>query len=184
MTLVPLVLVAALCTAASVLAAEFRQLDPAASQVSFTSRQMGVPVDGRFRKFESTLLVDPAAPQSAKGKVTIDLASIDTGLKEANEEVVGASWFDVSHHPTATFDLGKIEPAGNSRFQVAGVLTLRGVTKLAAFEAELKSSADRAVLEGSLPIKRLDFGVGQGGWGSTDVVANEVIVRFKLVLLP
>jgi polyisoprenoid-binding protein YceI len=39
-------------------------------------------------------------------------------------------------------------------------------------------------VDGSFPLKRLDYGIGSGVWGDTSVVADEVQVRFHLVLTP
>ena len=40
------------------------------------------------------------------------------------------------------------------------------------------------VLAGRAPIKRLEFGVGQGEWKSTEWVKDEVLVTFSLKLIP
>ncbi len=165
-------------------AAEYRRVDLAASRITFTSRQMGVPVDGAFRKFDASVALDPAAPAAAKGQLRIDLASIDTGVREVNEEVVGAQWFDVKRHPDARFDMRQIQSQGGGRFQINGTLTLKGVTQPVVLDAVLKPGASQAMMEGSFVIKRLDFGIGGGVWGDVKVVANEVTVQFQLVLRP
>ena len=173
----------ALCCAGAQ-AAEYRRVDPAASQIRFTSRQMGVPVDGAFRRFDASLAFDPEAPAAARGQLRIDLASIDTGNREVNEEVVSAPWFDVKRHPDARFELRQIQPRGAGRFEVSGVLSLKGASQPLVMNAMLKASGSQAVMEGSFVIRRLDFGIGGGVWGDVRVVANEVTVQFHLVLGP
>jgi polyisoprenoid-binding protein YceI len=167
-------------------AAEYRRVDPAGSHIRFTSRQMGVPVDGAFHKFDASLAFDPEAPAAAKGQLRIDLSSVDTGIREVNEEVVGAQWFDVRRHPDARFEMRQIQSQGAGRFQVSGVLSLKGASQPLVLNAVLKASGNRnqAVMEGSFVIKRLDFGIGGGAWGDVRVVANEVTVQFHLVLSP
>lgn len=165
-------------------AAEYRRVDLAASQIRFTSRQMGVPVDGAFRTFDASLAFDPEAPATARGQLRIDLSSVDIGIREVNEEVVGAQWFDVRRHPDARFEMRQIQPQGAGRFQVSGVLSLKGASQPLVLNTTLKASGNQAVMEGSFVIKRLDFGVGGGVWGDVGVVANEVTVRFHLVLGP
>ena len=176
--------VALLLPCVSVQAGEYRRVDLAASHIRFTSRQMGVPVDGAFRKFDATVAFDPAAPAAARGQLRIDLSSIDTGLREVNEEVVGAQWFDVSRHPDARFEMRQIQPQGTGRFQVSGILSLKGTSQPLVLNAVLKPSGKHAVMEGSFVMKRLDFGIGGGIWGDVRVVANEVTVQFHLVLEP
>ncbi|MGH8832051.1 MAG: YceI family protein [Polaromonas sp.] len=163
-------------------AAEYRRVDLAGSHIRFTSRQMGVPVDGAFRKFDASLAFDPEAPARARGQLRIDLASIDTGNREANEEVVGAQWFDVKRHPHAQFEMRQIQPLGGGRFQVSGVMSLKGSSQPLVFSSAFKASGKQAVMEGVFVLKRLDFRVGEGVWGDVGVVANEVTVQFHLVL--
>ncbi|SFB85640.1 Polyisoprenoid-binding protein YceI [Polaromonas sp. OV174] len=173
-----------LCLGTSAQAADYRQLDLAGSYLHFTSRQMGVPVDGLFRKFNASLAFDPAVPAQAKGQLRIDLASIDTGNREANEEVLGPQWFDVKRQPEASFELRQIQPLGADRFQVNGLMSLKGSSQPISFNTQLKASGKQAVMEGSFVLKRLDFKVGEGLWGDVGVVANEVTVQFHLLLGP
>ncbi|MFC5521840.1 YceI family protein [Polaromonas jejuensis] len=165
-------------------ATEYRQMDRTGSYIHFTSRQMGVPVDGEFRSFDASLAFNPEAPAQARGQLRIALSSIDTGLREANEEAVGAQWFDVKRHPEARFELRQIQPLGTGRFQVSGVMSIKGSSQPMAFGTLLKASGRQAVMEGSFVLKRLDFKVGEGLWGDVGVVANEVTVQFHLVLSP
>lgn len=175
---------ALLLSCACAQAAEYRRLDLAASHIRFTSRQMGVPVDGAFRKFDASLAFDPEVPTTARGQLRIDLSSVDTGLREVNEEVVGAQWFDASRHPEARFEMRQIQSQGAGRFQVSGVLSIKGTSQPVLVNAELKTRGKQAVMEGSFVMKRLDFGIGGGTWGDVRVVANEVTVQFHLVLEP
>lgn len=165
-------------------AAEYRRVDLAGSHIRFTSRQMGVPVDGAFHKFDASLAFDPEAPAAARGQLRIDLSSVDTGLREVNEEVVGAQWFDVRRHPEARFEMRQIQSQGAGRFQVSGVLSLKGASQPLVLNAVFKASGNQAVMEGAFVIKRLDFGIGGGIWGDVRVVANEVTVQFHLLLGP
>lgn len=176
--------VALLLSCASVQAEEYRRVDPAGSQIHFTSRQMGVPVDGSFRQFDASLVFDPDAPAAAKGQLRIKLSSIDTGLREVDDEVVGEQWLDVKRHPEALFELRQIQPQGAGRFQLSGVLNLKGVSQPLLLNAVLKASGRQAVMDGSFVIKRMDFGIGGGAWGDVRVVANEVTVQFHLLLEP
>ncbi len=175
---------ALLLSCACAQAAEYRRLEPAGSRIGFTSRQMGVPVDGEFRKFDANLTFDPEAPAAAKGQLRIALSSVDIGIREVNEEVVGAQWFDVKNHPEARFDLLQIQPQGAGRFQVSGVLSLKGSSQPLVLNATLKTGGNQAIMDGSFVIKRLDFGIGGGVWGEVRVVANEVTVQVHLVLTP
>jgi len=47
---------------------------------------------------------------------------------------------------------------------------------------QLAPAGNNQVATGSFAIKRLDFKVGEAEWADTSLLANVVIVRFKLVL--
>ena len=98
-----LALTAAVLMAGTAHAVEFNQVDVSKSSLAFSSKQMGVPVPGNFKRFTSQIAFDPAKPTAASTTLEIDLASIDAGSKDANDEVVGKQWFNVKAFPTAKF---------------------------------------------------------------------------------
>ena len=79
-----------------------QQLVPAGSEIAFTSKQMGVPVDGKFRKFDAQVSFDPKKPEAAKIAFSIDLASVSLGAAETEGEVVKPDWFDTKKFPQAS----------------------------------------------------------------------------------
>lgn len=177
------VIAAGLVLAVPALAAgTYSRVLPEKSTLAFVSQQMGVSVDGTFRKFAATLDFDPAKPEAGKATLDIELASIDAGGAEANEEVKGKNWFDVKQFPTARFVSTSVKPLGNNRFEVRGQMSIKGKTREVAAPFTLKPEGAGAVLEGSFPLKRLDYGVGTGAWGDTSVVADEVQIRFRLAV--
>ena len=163
-------------------AGNFTKVDNSKSSINFTSKQMGVAVDGNFKKFEANVSLDPEKIESAKGWISIELASINTGSKEGNDEVQGKNWFSVKSFPNARFDLKNIKSAGNGHLTITGDLTIKGKTKPITTEATLKVNGNSAILEGKFIFKRLDFSIGEGQWGDVDVVANDVNIHYKLLL--
>jgi polyisoprenoid-binding protein YceI len=109
-------------------AVEFNQFQPAKSSLSFVYKQMNVPVDGQFKSFRAKLAFDPAKPTAAKAEFEIDLASIDAGSKDANDEVAGKAWFNTRQFPLAKFVASSVKPLGNNRFEVAGKMSIKGKT--------------------------------------------------------
>jgi len=162
------------------LAAEYAGFLPNKSQVDFVSTQMNVPVNGRFGKFEGQIRFDPAKPAEGQARLEVVLASIETGLDEANAEVAGADWFDVAKHPKAIFESTAVESLGNQMFRIQGKLTIRGTTQPVTTEARFTEQGGAGIFAGSFKMNRKDFGVGQGIWGDTSVVANEVEIRYQL----
>lgn len=160
----------------------YNRVLPERSALAFVSQQMGVSVDGSFTRFSATLDFDPARPESGRATLDIDMASIDAGGPEANDEVKGKNWFDVKQHPAARFVSTSVKPLGNNRYEVRGQMMIKGRTREVAAPFTLKADGAGALLEGSFPLKRLDYGVGTGAWGDTSVVADEVQIRFRLAV--
>lgn len=178
------IFVTALAAAALALpaaAVEYGTLDPAKSSLAFTSKQMGVPVDGKFGKFKVALSFDPAAVQKASAGFELELASIDAGSKEANDEVVGKDWFNAKQFPTAVFKSTSVKALGGNRFEVTGPLTIKGRTQNVTAPFTYKADGANGVFDGAFTIKRLQFGIGEGPWGDTSTVADDVQIKFRLV---
>jgi polyisoprenoid-binding protein YceI len=150
------------------------------SAITFVSKQMSVPVEGKFGKFSVQLEFDAAKPSEGRVRVELDLASIDTGSDEANDEVKGKGWFDVKNYPTARFMSSSVKSLGASRYEVAGKLTIKGRTKDVIAPFTLKPVGQGAVLDGAFALKRLDYGIGEGVWSDTDTVADEVQVKVRI----
>ena len=176
------VLISTLVIGTTAHAATLTKVDNAKSAIDFTSKQMGVAVDGNFKKFEATVSIDPEKVENAKGSISIDLASINTGSKEGDSEVQGKNWFNVKSFPTARFDLKSVKNAGNGHLVLTGELSIKGKTKPITTEATLKVNGNTALLDGKFIFKRLDFTIGEGQWGDVDVVANDVNIYYKLLL--
>lgn len=163
-------------------AASYTRVLPEKSTLAFVSSQMGVSVDGSFKRFTATLDFDPAKPEAGKATLDIDLASIDAGGPEANDEVKGKNWFDVKQFPTARFVSTSVKPLGSNKYEVRGQMTIRGKSREVVAPFTLKPDGAGAVLEGGFQLKRLDYGIGTGAWGDTSVVADEVQIKFRLTV--
>ncbi len=156
------------------------QLDQ--STIAFVSRQMNVPVEGAFKKFSAQINIDPARPETGRARIEIDLASIDAGSAEANDEVKGKSWFNTREFPQASFVSSAVKALGGGRFEAVGKMTIKGKTLDARAPFTLKQEKGVLILDGTFPLKRLDYGIGSGVWSDTSVVADEVQVKFHFVL--
>ena len=152
------------------------------SSIAFVSRQMNVPVEGAFKKFTAQIAIDPARPEAGSARIEIDLASIDAGSAEANDEVKGKSWFNTREFPQASFASTAVRALGGSRFEVSGKMTIKGKTLEARAPFTLRQEKGVLILDGAFPLKRLAYGIGSGVWSDTSVVADEVQVKFHFVL--
>ena len=159
-----------------------QKLLPAQSEIAFTSKQMGVPVDGKFKKFDAQVAFDPKQPAVAKIGFTIDLGSATLGSPETEAELVKPDWFNTKMFPQATFQSTAVKATGPGKFDVAGKLAIKGASQDVIVPVTLAQAAGTTTASGAFVIKRLDFKIGDGDWKDTSMVANDVQVKFKLAL--
>ena len=155
--------------------------DAAKSFVSATFKQLNVPVEARFKKFNAQIDFDSAKPETSKASIEIDVPSFDLGEPEYNKEVQKKEWFNGAQFPKATFVSSALKPAGAGRYEVSGKLAIKGKTADVSFPMTVKKEGASQVFEGALPIKRLAFNIGEGEWKDTSMVADEVVIRFRVV---
>ena len=175
-------LAVALLATATVPAWAQQKLVPAQSEISFTSRQMGVPVDGKFRQFDAQINFDPKKPEAAKIAFTIDLGSTSIGTAETEAELAKPDWFNLKLFPQASFQSSAVKALGAGKFEVAGLLSIKGARQNVVVPVTVTQAGATSTATGSFGIKRLDFKIGDGDWKDTSMVANEVQVKFKLAL--
>jgi len=154
------------------------------SQIVFVTKQMGVPVEGSFKKFDAQVAFDPKKPEGGSVALQIDTASAGFGVPMSDAELPKQPWFDAAHFPQASFQSSAIKALGEGRFEMAGKLTIKGTSKYVTVPVSIAPApgGNYSVATGSLTIQRLDYKVGDGEWTDTSVVGNEVQVRFRFTL--
>ena len=162
--------------------AHAQTVDPAKSQIAFGFKQENVPGEGKFRKFTAQVSFDAAKPEATRASIDVDVTSVDLGDAGWNNDIQGASWFNTKQFPKATFVATGAKAIGGGRFEAPAKFTLKGVTRDVVASFAAKPDATGTLLEGSVPLKRTDFKIGDGPWADTSVVANEVAVRFRIYL--
>lgn len=156
-------------------------VDAQKSTLTVTFKQMNVPVDAKFKTMNANVHFDPANLAASKAQIDVDVASFDLGSAEYNREVTGKDWFDAKGFPRATFVSTSIKPGANGTYSVAGTLTIRGKARTVVVPLQYHKDGASQVFDGSLTFKRLDFGIGQGEWSDTSIVANDVTLKFHVV---
>lgn len=167
---------------ASPLAQAQQKLVPAQSEIVFVSKQMGVPVEGRFKKFDAQIAFDPAKPDASKIAFTVDIASATLGVPESDAELPKATWFNTAKFPQATFQSTAVKGLGGGKFEVSGKLAIKGSSRDVVVPVALTQSGATTTVTGTFPLKRLAFKIGENEWADTSMVADDVQVKFKLAL--
>jgi polyisoprenoid-binding protein YceI len=141
------------------------QIDGTHSEVRFRVRHLLSRVGGQFRTFDGTIAFDPAQPERARVNVTIDAASIDTGVADRDAHLRSDDFFAVDTHPRMTFVSDQVTKTGDGSFAVAGTLTIRGVSRRIELPVSYLGLArdpygrDLAAFESTVRLNRKDFGL-------------------------
>ncbi|MFZ6819539.1 YceI family protein [Undibacterium sp. Ji22W] len=175
-----LLIAAAICASGSILAANLT-IDSGKSSVHAIFKQMEVPVQAKFKKFQATIDYNAAKPELSTAKVDIDVSSIDLPAPEYNQEVLKKEWFNAAQFAKASFVSTSMKSLGSGKLDVSGNLSIKGKTIAVRFPLQVKTEGKILSFEGNLPIKRLQFNIGEGEWKDTSMVADEVVIQFKVV---
>jgi polyisoprenoid-binding protein YceI len=153
------------------------------NSLAFTFTQAGAASTGHFKTFATELQYDEANPQKGSLLVRVMIASLDTQDAERDGTLKGADLFDAKSHPAATYVAKSLSRTAAGGLEAVGKLTVRGVSKDLRLPLELKPTPAGLELTGETSIRRLDFGIGQGEWQSTESVGDEVKVSYKVALV-
>lgn len=175
-------MLAMLAVLAAASSAAWAQMDAGKSTLVAISRQMSVPVEGSFTKFDAQINFDPAKPAAGTARLTVDTGSYDLGDASYNDSVRGPEWFDAKVYPQATFVSTSIVQSAPSQYSVSGNLTIKGHTQRVVIPVVLTQQAATQTFDGTLPIHRLAFDIGTGEWKDTSTVADEVLIKFHIVV--
>jgi polyisoprenoid-binding protein YceI len=163
-------------------ALEFNQVQTSESSVTFFYKQIGVPLDGKFKKFSAQISFDPAKIAASRAQFDMDVASIDTGSAEGDDAVVGKLWFNAKAYPAASFVSTGLKALGGNRYEAIGKLSIKGKTLNVIAPATFQATGNRGVFEGTFTIQRLDYAIGEGEWTDLGTVANEIQIKFHIVV--
>jgi polyisoprenoid-binding protein YceI len=140
-------------------------LDPAHSAVTFSTKHMMVTtVRGGMQIRDFDLDFDPDDLAASSVRVSLDVASIDTGQAMRDNHLRSADFFDAEKFPVIDFVSTRIEADGDG-YAIRGDLTIRGVTRPIVLEAEYAGTVPNmkggrsAGFSARTKINREDFGL-------------------------
>lgn len=141
-------------------------IDPLHTNVGFRVRHMGLAIVlGEFRDYTATISYFPNDITKSSVQFTAKVASLDTGVKQRDDHLRSADFFEVEKYPEMTFRSTRIERKSDKKFIAYGDLTIKNVTKQIALPVEfygaIKDSVGQTRLGGSanLNINRQDYGI-------------------------
>ena len=167
-------------SAGAALSATSWTVDKAASRVGFEAAMNGEGFTGTFKRYDAQISFDPKDLKGSKAVVSIDMTSAFTNEQTRDESLPTADWFNADKFPRATFVTKGFTALGVGKYQAAGDLTLKGVSKPILLPFTLVISGDTAKMTSAIIVNRLVFGVGQGQWKTEEAIPARVTVRIAL----
>lgn len=160
-------------------------IDASHSRLGFSARHaMVTTVRGAFKDFSGEAVIDTAVPANSSVQLTIQLASVDTGVADRDGHLTSPDFFDVENNPTMTFVSTRVERTDDATWVITGDLSIKGVSKPVTVEFEQAGSAKdpfgnvRVGFEGSTTINRKDWGLS---WNAA-LETGGVLVSEKIKL--
>jgi polyisoprenoid-binding protein YceI len=157
---------AALIAASTVAArADVYSIDKGHSEVSFQVRHLVTQVRGNFNDYQGTINLDPANLEHSSVDFQIKADSIDTNLPDRDKHLRSEDFFFVEKYPQITFKSKSVKKTGKDTYDVAGTLTLRGVSKDVTLPVTFLGTVkdpwgnEKAGFATDLTLNRKDYGI-------------------------
>ncbi len=154
------------------------------SRIGFSVPVYGKPFTGEFKTYDADIWFDSDNLKESLVRIRIQIGSVESGSAERDGYMVNPAWFHAEEYPHATFEARSFRHGDETDYVADGTLTMRGVTRDVALPFDLDITGEdgitRARAQGSLKVSRLDYGIGQGQWESTDVVGETVTISIDV----
>ncbi len=128
-----------------------------------------------------TVAIDDSDPSKSAVEVSVKAESINTGNAARDQDLKGPDFFDAKQFPTISFKSTSMKKSADNAYEVAGDLTIHGVTKPLTVTITKLGEGDKgqrmgylAGFETSFAIKRSDFGITAMMGGVGDEVTLSV----------
>lgn len=151
------------------------RIQPEASGITFRATSRLMNAEGHFGRFSGDVVADPAGPTGARINLTIDAASLETGIEMRDKHLRSADFFDIERFPTIAFQSVRVEAAGR-RATVMGRLTLHGVTREIAVPVDVQITETALVASGEFIVNRGEYAMNYNSF--LNPIGNEVRVAF------
>ena len=142
------------------------EIDSSHSGIHFSVRHLVIAkVRGHFARWTGTVVAPDGDFSRGHVDVVIDASSIETGVADRDTHLKSADFFDAATFPELRFTTSRVETSAKGRLQVAGKLTIKGITKDVTLEVENHGLArdpwgnERAAFTARTSVDRKDFGL-------------------------
>ena len=160
------------------------------SEIKFKTNVYGSDVTWVLPDFTGTIIFNVDDISASSVDIEIDLKSVSSGDGERDSYLLNPSWFNVVDYPKAYFKSLEFQHIEDENYLLVGNITLAGkvmpvslpfTLDIVPNPIEEEKATQRAYVQGSLSLNRLDFGLGGAKWKADDIVAHDVQVYIRLV---
>ena len=127
-------------------------------EISFTVKQFGNEVTGRFADWTADITFDADQPSGVVGNVVTTISIPSLTLGSITDQALGVDFLDGTNHPNAVFD-ADISVASDG-YEAVGTLTIKEISVPVRLPFALNVQGNSAEMRGDLKLDRQDFGVG------------------------
>lgn len=160
-------------------------IDPVHSSIGFSIRHFVSKVPGTFTKYSGTITVDRDHLENSSTEAVITVSSVNTGNEKRDGHLQSPDFFDVAKYGTITFKSTSWKKTGEDTFDIAGDLTIHGVTKPVVLKTKLlgfgpgMGGVQLSGWEATTTLNKSDFGVnGPAMLGKA--LGDEVVVTLNI----
>lgn len=157
------------------------------SNVGFSITKIFFKEEGGFRTYSGQIYYDPDHPERSRVQMTVQAASIDTRIEARDKALRSDDFFDVDRYPTLTFTSTSVAAKPGGTMQVAGDLTIHGVTRHITIPVhylghkQMEGWHDFVGFETEFTIDRTEFGVNGSRWsGGALILSKEVNIHLSI----
>jgi len=145
------------------------------STVKFVIKNFHVNTGGEFKGLKGSITWDDEALEKCVFDISIDAATVNTGIDSRDNHLRKEEYFDVQQYPVIVFKSGKVTRSGKS-FTVYGRLSIKGITKDISIPFTATTKPGGYLFEGSFELNRKDYKVG----GNSLVLSDNVTISLSV----
>ncbi|MBF0480502.1 MAG: YceI family protein [Desulfovibrionaceae bacterium] len=166
-------------------------VDPPHCSIGFTIKHIYVQIPGEFKRFDAVVRFDPDNLKDSLIALTVDAASIDTGVDKRDEHLRSPEFFDAAKYPAIVFTSESIARKDETTFVAKGKLTIKDVarevelpfTYYGSKESPLEKGRIVAGFESHFPVKLADYHVGEDKWQKMGAIGESAALAVEMELL-
>ena len=148
------------------------------SAITFKIKNAGLNVKGSLGELKASIKFSPDKLSASTMQASVQVKTIDTGIKARDKHLKKPDYFDVEKHPQITMKSKRFARSKSGDFIGYFMLSIKGVEKEIKIPFKFSEKEEISYLEGSFKINRRDFGVGSGSL----ILSNQVEVQLKIAV--